>query len=242
MRVINNVIVAAVLVLSLNSCFVRTNGLSSNVVFYHSDSTKVIDRVEEPFTSLEVSSGMDVQFIPSTEYRVVAEVPKNTQYLFSTAVYEDGKLMIKTDEASIIDVRTEKTRIEFRDFPPIKVYCPYLTAVKINGSGDFRADDLTVTGEFKAEIYGSGDIEIKNLVSDDCSLNIFGAGDIEVKNIDVHDLKASLFGAGDIDIAGKAESADLDIHGAGDIDIRNLNVSGNIKTECRGVGSVKMKK
>ena len=63
-----------------------------------------------------------------------------------------------------------------------------------------------------------------------------------MKNIDAHDLKASIFGAGDIDIAGKAESADLDIHGAGDIDIRNLNVSGNIKTDCRGVGSVKMKK
>ena len=202
MRVINNVIVAAVLVLSLNSCFVRTNGLSSNVVFYHSDSTKVIDRVEEPFTSLEVSSGMDVQFIPSTEYRVVAEVPNKMQYIFSTAVYEDGRLMIKTEEAAIIDVKTKRTRIEFRDFPPIKVYCPYLTAVKINGSGDFKAEDLTVTGEFKAEIYGSGDI----------------------------------------DLAGKAESADLDIHGAGDIDIRRLNVSGNVKTDCRGVGSVKMKK
>ncbi|MBQ2109725.1 MAG: DUF2807 domain-containing protein [Bacteroidales bacterium] len=242
MRVINNVIIAAVLVLSLNSCLIRTDGFRNSLVFNYNDSTKVIDRVEEPFTSLEVSSGMDVQFIPSTEYRVVAEVPNKMQYIFSTAVYEDGRLMIKTEEAAIIDVKTKRTRIEFRDFPPIKVYCPYLTAVKINGSGDFKAEDLTVTGEFKAEIYGSGDIEIKNLVSDDCSLNIFGAGDIEVKNIDVHDLKASLFGAGDIDIAGKAESADLDIHGAGDIDIRNLNVSGNIKTDCRGVGSVKMKK
>ena len=143
MRVINNVIIAAVLVLSLNSCLIRTDGFRNSLVFNYNDSTKVIDRVEEPFTSLEVSSGMDVQFIPSTEYRVVAEVPNKMQYIFSTAVYEDGRLMIKTEEAAIIDVKTKRTRIEFRDFPPIKVYCPYLTAVKINGSGDFKAEDLT---------------------------------------------------------------------------------------------------
>jgi len=106
--------------------------------------------------------------------------------------------------------------------------------VKLNGSGDFKADlnmtnmevDINgsgdadfngVKGQFKLSIRGSGDVSARDLQLETCNLSSIGSGDIELAGNAV-DLTASQMGSGDVNAYGlKAVNVIATNNGSGDM-------------------------
>ena len=120
-------------------------------------------------------------------------------YCISDIVIDGSGSMIATDEHS---------------------YCN-MPALIVKGSGDIVFEHRKNKGEFEGFacfIYGSGDIEVKNLETKNFEAEIQGSGDIRLVNISGEKANFSVIGSGDI-VGRKVvfENKTKNIKGSGDI-------------------------
>ncbi|WP_428407427.1 GIN domain-containing protein [Hyphococcus sp.] len=122
--------------------------------------------------------------------------------------------------------------------------------IAIHGSGDLDAGN--VAGEFKASIYGSGDLSAKSAgafeaeihgsgdmtlgdVAGPAVIDINGSGDIKLGNVGAA-MALSINGSGDVEAGKVGGGAGIEISGSGDVTL--ASVSGKTLAHVRGSGDI----
>lgn len=94
------------------------------------------------------------------------------------------------------------------------VTVPKLEAVGIYGSGDVQVRDLA-GDDFAVRIAGSGDVDARGSV-EDVSVNIGGSGDVDLYQLAAEEVSVRIAGSGDARVHA-VETLDVTIMGSGDV-------------------------
>jgi hypothetical protein len=177
------------------------------------------------FTKVVIEGSADVMIEQSDSHEIMISTHDNLHDYIETKI-KGSTLIITTKEPVCYD------RLD------VSIKMKNLEGVKIEGSGNIKAD-----GDFETEVFKA---------------KISGSGDIKIKNIEVIELECQIDGSGSIKLRGKAEEAEYEINGSGDILTKELeankveieiNGSGNclvwakedLRVEINGSGDVKYK-
>lgn len=165
---------------------------------------------------------------------------------------------IRTDvSGKVLTIDAGKSTFLSTDDLVVFVVAPVLKSVRIEGAGDFEAEQGLEAENLELSISGAGDIEIKNLQAGKVGITINGAGDISVERADCESIDVTVNGAGDVDleeiecgrfsadingagsaeVSGHAGSADIELNGAGSIDIKKLSCD-NLNSKINGIGKI----
>lgn len=166
---------------------------------------------------------------------------------------------IRTDvSGKVLTIDAGKSTFLSTDDLVVFVVAPVLKSVRIEGAGDFEAEQGLEAENLELSISGAGDIEIKNLQAGKVGITINGAGDISVERADCESIDVTVNGAGDVDleeiecgrfsadingagsaeVSGHVDYADLVLNGAGSIDIEELRCD-NLNSKINGIGRLK---
>lgn len=151
----------------------------------------------------------------------------------------DGKTLLIRNRGKISLVN-----ISFSDDDALTVYVtsPDLTAIRLNGSGDFECDGRIDTDRMDIVLRGSGDIDVKDVICDRCEMELIGSGDLNVSNVESINASASLIGSGDINLGlMRVKDTWLSLKGSGDIDAELKEGCVALECELRGSGDITLK-
>lgn len=124
----------------------------------------------------------------------------------------------------------------------VYVTSPDLTAIRLNGSGDFEAKGKVDTDRMDIVLRGSGDIDMKDVICDRCEVELIGSGDISLGHLDALEASATLVGSGDVDLKLlRVQKTQLSLKGSGDIDADFKEGCGAVDCELRGSGDITLK-
>lgn len=134
--------------------------------------------------------------------------------------------------------------ISFNDENNLTVYVtsPDLTAIRLNGSGDFESDGKIDTDRLDIILRGSGDLDVKDVICDRCEVELIGSGDIDVDKLEAVEASASLVGSGDLNLGLlRVKNTWLSLKGSGDIEADFKDGCGSVECELRGSGDISLK-
>lgn len=110
----------------------------------------------------------------------------------------------------------------------------------IKGSGNIDATDaIIVSNKMIMEIDGSGDMELKDLITDDVQAIISGSGNLEIKDGSTKDLETHNSGSGDMKLYDfESDDCIVTSNGSGDTRVKVMNT---LDVQLTGSGDVKYK-
>lgn len=124
----------------------------------------------------------------------------------------------------------------------VYVTSPDLTAIRLNGSGDFESDGKIDTDRLDIVLRGSGDLDVKDVICDRCEVELIGSGDIDVDRLEALEASASLVGSGDLNLGLlRVKNTWLSLKGSGDIEADFKHGCGSVECELRGSGDITLK-
>ncbi len=211
-------------------------------------ATSIFSQIKEvrkttPFSSISVSSGIDVYLTQSDEIKVEIEADKSSLHRIITEVKE---------ETLHIYVKG-RFKWSAKDCKKVYVSAPVFKKILASGGADIRStgniqiDNLFVSSSGGADIYltsetqsiklkcsggadisvkgstdsldancsGGSDIDAKKLMAKYANVNASGGSDIEVYVTE--ELKANASGGGDVHYTGSPKSKDINESGGGDV-------------------------
>ncbi|MBR1400842.1 MAG: DUF2807 domain-containing protein [Prevotella sp.] len=194
------------------------------------------------FTELALQGGVEVEYVQGDTCSVVMSGTRNS--LNRVQVNQEGEHL---------DIRFGKQKnlnfsdiLSMRNFKlKVTVTCPELRKVTVSGACDFDANGPIVAKAMYFDIYGAGDLDVKNLTCDSLAVMIKGAGDLDLglhkvahtrveisgagdASIDFDDCdeaRCVVSGAGDIKLSGSLRKLDKDVSGAGNINTKHLSIN-----------------
>jgi hypothetical protein len=184
------------------------------------------ERYVGQFSKIELTNDADVFIAMGDDQEVVAEA-------------QDEIL----DELDIF-VRRDILYIEYdncvgrHDGVNIFITLPYLTGLKVSGSGDIINDGYPITcEELDLKISGSGDIRIDDLVAEKLDCDISGSGDIVIAGPEITEYNdINISGSGSVRALNlPTENANINIYGSGDC---RVNVIKDLHVDIYGSGNV----
>ncbi len=161
-------IITAAIALLLNSCNIKTdfgNGEKGN-----GKITTEVRNIKENFSSIDVSSGIEVILEQSSDKFVSVEAESNLQKLIDTKV-ENGVLMIEPNE-EINATKTIKVTIRMPKIEGLDAS----SGSAIKGIGTFKGDAISIDASSAAEVN-------VNLKYDDITLDSSSGSSINAKGI-----------------------------------------------------------
>lgn len=189
------------------------------------------------FSQIDIKGSVDVVFTQTKGGKPHVKITADKDALGNVAVVSDGKTL------SVGGKTTGWNSFFGSGDVKVYVFAPDLTAVRISGSGDFKAGGKVDTDNLSVFVRGSGDVEMKNVICDNASIQVLGSGDVEIKNLvaqrraDIN-LKGSgdveigftrtghvscaVYGSGDVELKGRVKSLKKLVKGSGDIDTEKL--------------------
>ena len=237
-------ILAAASLLALPSCkffSVDSNLFGESVSGSANYITKTFETTD--FSSIECDIPGDMIYTDGTK-NLTIDAPDNLMDLIIVEVDQSGELKIYTDHKRFKNLKKDIT---------IKVSCPKLRAVDLNGAVDFEAPASMVADSLGLSLDGAGDIKIQELKAQavdievngagNCTLNgetgnlditLNGAGDIEAGG-SLGDVRVRVSGSGNCTLSGDAGDVDIKISGAGDIEAGGS--LGDVKVKVSGSGN-----
>lgn len=185
-------------------------------------------RVVGDFKKIDANGSTPVRVVKDDEYKVIVSGYGNLIDAYKTKVNGDRLQLEFKDGYWNIDNNNIS----------VEVHTPYIDEVKLNGSGRVYVGGGYDLDNFRADISGSGDIEINGNTYKKLEVNISGSGTYNGENTDVQDCYAKISGSGDIfvtvynylqaRISGSGDiyyygdpAIDADISGSGKIHSRN---------------------
>ena len=190
------------------------------------DKTFKVDQ----FTKINLGGTFNVEYeMTDGDAYVVVYAPQKALDKLDVRV-KNGELSVSVDKGLF--------RVNLNFNVKIKAYSRKLNEVVLSGACDFECEKGINTDVFKAQVNGTGNLEINNLDADDAKLVIAGAGSIKADDIDVENLEVKISGAGDAKVEGDAKNAVIVVSGAGSADIQKLKVLGNLETRMSGIGAI----
>jgi hypothetical protein len=189
------------------------------------------------FEEIEISGSPRVCYTQADSFSVRVKGTKTGIENILTDV--DGKTLTIRNRGKISLVN-----ISFSDDDALTVYVtsPDLTAIRLNGSGDFESDSRIDTDRLDIVLRGSGDIDVKDVICDRCEVELIGSGDINVTNMEAIETSASLVGSGDLNLGlMRVKDTWLSLKGSGDIEADFREDCGRLECELRGSGDITVK-
>ena len=199
------------------------------------------------FHAVDLESSGNVVITQGDTEGLTVEAEDNLLPLITTVV--DGKGVLRLSFKPGESVQTTKT-ITF------KLSAKLIDGVTLAGSGEIRADSLTVpgNGKFAAAVPGSGNVTVGKLLAGSVraaldgsgniqlageavsqKVSIDGSGDYETGNLKTHTAQVSINGSGGAKVSA-SDSLEIEINGSGDVgyygkpDVKkSINGSGDVK-------------
>lgn len=218
-------------VLMLGSCINERKVLG---VF---DSEKVTERrAHDSFERIEILGSPTVYYAQADSFSVCVKGPKSMVDDIITEV--DGQTLKVRNRGKIgifnISVGDD-------DQTAVYVTSPDLTRVQLNGSGDFISNGRIDTDRAIFVLRGSGDIDVEDIICDECEVELVGAGDFDMKRLDAKEVAVSLIGSGDIEMnLWNVTSTSLALKGSGDIETVFKEGCRHVDCELQGTGDIKL--
>lgn len=210
------------------------------------------------FNALKVSGSPQVEYTVSKDgsSKITVYAPDNVMEYLDVRV-EHNTLVVKYDRMiNIVFNNKNKVRV-VASSPTIKaaildgsgdiILKNNITtdemALKLNGSGDIRTEDIVVSGSFKAELNGSGDIKMNGSIkAETVEIRLRGSGDVDAKNgVLATSGIVQLEGSGDIKLEGavQMEKIEVALRGSGDLLVKGIDTH-SVKASLHGSGDVEL--
>ena len=164
------------------------------------------ERVVDPFDSIDVSSGLNVELTvdPDAEQMVVVNIDDNLLDRLETRV--DGRTLVVSIEG-VVNI--------FGSGRGVEIVMPELVAIEISGGADVRGSG--VTDAYSLSASGGSDSDLEDLTARDVVVNISGGADARITASGSVEGEAS--GGSDLTIFGDPSSVLVDTSGGSDVDI-----------------------
>lgn len=194
---------------------------SSNTIKGNGDLITIEKPFLHKFEEISISTGANVRFHSSNEYKIVVTVDSNLA------------------EYALIDTKNNKLEIGTMDgkysFTKylLDVYAPKLSAISISGSGSFSNIDTINVHNIDVNISGSGSATLSGN-SDNSNIDISGSGAFYGQEFNTKNANVSISGSGMVHI-GVTNNLKANISGSG-----SLIYKGNPKTDFNISGSGKI--
>ena len=220
-----SLLLMAVALLS-TSCVHQRLGLGGDIVTEY--------RPLKGFEKIEINGSPNVYYSQADSFTVKVRGPKDGLENILTDV-NDGTLSIRNrGKMGVVNVV-----IHDEDQAEIYVTSPDLVSVRLNGSGDFTSEKRVDTDQMEIVLRGSGDINFKDMLCDDCHVELVGSGDIDINRLETNTSDVTLVGSGDIDIGmWRVLSTRLGLRGSGDIKVDFNEGCQAVDCELRGSGDI----
>ena len=149
----------------------------------------------------------------------------------------DGKLTIRNrGKIGIFNISVGDD-----DQTAVYVTSPDLTRVQLNGSGDFISNGRIDTDRAIFVLRGSGDIDVEDIICDECEVELVGSGDFDINRLEAKDVSVSLIGSGDIEVnLCNVETTSIALKGSGDIKTTVQDACRKVDCELDGSGDIKL--
>lgn len=189
------------------------------------------------FEEIEISGSPRVCYTQADSFSVQVRGPQEAVDNILTDV--EGKTLTIRNRGKI-----HLVNISFDEDDGLTVYVtsPDLTSIRLNGSGDFEAQDQIDTDRMDVILRGSGDIDMKSIICDHCDVELIGSGDISLSHLDALEASVTLVGSGDISLGlHRARKTQLSLKGSGDINANFREDCEAVECELRGSGDISLK-
>jgi hypothetical protein len=201
------------------------------------DSEKITERrAHDGFERIEILGSPTVYYAQADSFSVCVKGPKS--------IVED---IITEVDGSTLKIRNRGKIGIFNftvvddDETAVYVTSPDLTHVQLSGSGDFVSDGRIDTDHASFVLRGSGDIDVADVICDDCEVLLVGSGDFDMKRLDAKEVAVSLIGSGDIEMnLWNVTSTSLALKGSGDIETVFKEGCRHVDCELQGSGDIKL--
>ena len=225
-------VVLLVCVLMCSSCMNERKLMS---VF---DSEKITERrAHDGFERIEILGSPTVYYAQADSFSVCVKGPKDVVGDIITEI--DGNTLRVRNRGKIgifnITIGDDDNQTA------VYVTSPDLIRVQLNGSGDFISDSRIDTDHATFVLRGSGDIDVADVICDDCEVLLVGSGDFDMKRLDAKEVAVSLIGSGDIEMnLWNVTSTSLALKGSGDIETVFKEGCRHVDCELQGSGDIKL--
>ncbi|MFK8045608.1 MAG: head GIN domain-containing protein [Crocinitomicaceae bacterium] len=194
---------------------------------YNSEIISQTVNVSE-FSKINLEMHADIYYTQGDNQSVTIEAPtKLMEHISSTVFQNTLKLDLENDFC-------------FSNKKAIKIFIvtPELNEIDIEGSGDFKIENLLTTENLKLKISGSGDFYADSLSVNIFNTSISGSGDIFASGIDTMSQQTiKISGSGDIDLMGlPCSETSISISGSGDCKVNSID---NLDVKISGSGEVR---
>ncbi|RLD44441.1 MAG: hypothetical protein DRI89_03145 [Bacteroidetes bacterium] len=215
-QMITVIITALIFSVTITNAQVRGNG---NVVSE--------DRNVSSFTSIEVNNSADIYITEGNSNTIIVKTDENILPIITTKV-SDGVLKVSNSKsfrsAEVLEVYVSMKNIDkLSSSGSGDIYCEGVSGtdvyVRLNGSGDFKADFSVKNLELK--LNGSGDAEVRG-VRGALQIYISGSGDVEAEDLQLESCTMKMMGSGDIKLRGSTAKLTVRQSGSGDVNAYNL--------------------
>lgn len=201
------------------------------------DSESITERrAHDGFERIEILGSPTVYYAQADSFSVCVKGPKS--------IVDD---IITEVDGSTLKIRNRGKIGIFNftvvDDDEIAVYVtsPDLIHVQLSGSGDFVSDGRIDTDHASFVLRGSGDIDVADVICDDCEVLLVGSGDFDMKRLDAKEVAVSLIGSGDIEMnLWNVTSTSLALKGSGDIETVFKEGCRHVDCELQGSGDIKL--
>lgn len=223
--------IVAIIVFLLSSCAIHVEKKNDG------NTVEKAFNVED-FQSIRVRNDIDVVYSLSSTPSVMITAGENVMKDIRVETDEDGVLILsyKDEDHGKVFVLNSYT-------PDIKAVIsgPALSAISLEGSGEFTCKDTMRTEKFNVYVAGSGEVKMSCIEAEHFSGSIAGSGDMKIGEAHVGKAEMGIAGSGEIDATlFDTYSTDVEIAGSGDvsIDFRNCNIA---RISIAGSGDVELK-
>lgn len=189
------------------------------------------------FERIEINGSPNVSYAQADSFSVKVKCSKEGLENILTEV-NNGTLSIRNrGKVGVVNIV-----IHDEDEAVIYVTSPDLTSVRLNGSGDFNAEQHIDTDKMEISLRGSGDINFNDLICDESRVELIGSGDIRINRLEAKSSDVSLIGSGDINIdQRRVLSTRLGLKGSGDIRVSFQEGCEAVDSELRGSGDITLR-
>jgi len=201
------------------------------------DSEKITERrAHDGFERIEILGSPTVYYAQADSFSVCVKGPKSVVDDIITEV--DGHTLKVRNRGKIgifnISVGDD-------DQTAVYVTSPDLTRVQLNGSGDFISNGRIDTDRAIFVLRGSGDIDVEDIICDECEVELVGAGDFDINRLEAKDVSVSLIGSGDVEVnLCNVENTSIALKGSGDIKTVFKEGCRHVDCELQGSGDIKL--
>jgi hypothetical protein len=198
----------------------------------NSSNTIIRNIKVKPFESIKVESSATIHYEQGKNFTVRIEGEESDLKNFN--VSSDGRTLVIERKHRII--------FGIEKYGDVDVYLtsPDLVELYFSGSGEFIADKHVDTDNLKISLYGSGDVNFRDIICDNINNELVGSGDINITKVVCGRSSFSCVGSGNIkaDIYN-ANEINVLLQGSGDIGL-NMKNCVNVNADIQGSGDVKL--